>query len=67
MDGPFRHGRADLFDYTASFPAHYVPRALTFEAPERIWSDGPLDRAAGRVAHDVAEGWISLERARNVY
>jgi N-methylhydantoinase B len=27
----------------------------------------PLDRAPERVAHDVAEGWISLERARNVY
>jgi N-methylhydantoinase B len=27
----------------------------------------PLDRAPERVVHDVAEGWISLERARNVY
>ena len=27
----------------------------------------PLDRAPERVAHDVAEGWISPERARNVY
>ena len=27
----------------------------------------PLDRAPERVAHDVAEGWIRLERARNVY
>jgi N-methylhydantoinase A len=43
-------GRADLFDYTKPFPAPYVPRALTFEAPERIWSDGriikPLDEPA---------------------
>ena len=43
-------GRADLFDYTKPFPKPYVPRALTFEVPERIWSDGrivePLDEAA---------------------
>lgn len=43
-------GRTDLFDYTKPFPDPYVPRALTFEVPERIWSDGrivtPLDAAA---------------------
>lgn len=43
-------GRADLFDYTKPFPDPYVPRALTFEVPERIWSDGriidALDEAA---------------------
>ncbi len=42
-------GRSDLFDYTRPFPEPYVPRALTFEVPERIWSDGrivkPLDEA----------------------
>jgi N-methylhydantoinase B len=27
----------------------------------------PLERAPERVAHDVAEGWISRERARSVY
>jgi N-methylhydantoinase B len=27
----------------------------------------PAERAAERVAHDVAEGWISAERARDVY
>jgi N-methylhydantoinase B len=27
----------------------------------------PLDRALEHVAHDVAEGWISPERAREVY
>jgi N-methylhydantoinase B len=27
----------------------------------------PLERAPERVAHDVAEGWISRERARDVY
>lgn len=43
-------GRTDLFDYTRPFPDPYVPRSLTFEVPERIWSDGrvlkPLDTAA---------------------
>ena len=27
----------------------------------------PLNRAPEHVAHDVAEGWISPERARKVY
>lgn len=43
-------GRSDLFDYTRPYPAPYVPRALTFEVDERIWSDGrivrPLDGEA---------------------
>jgi N-methylhydantoinase A len=43
-------GRTDLFDYTKPFPEPYVPRALTFEVPERIWSDArivkPLDEEA---------------------
>ena len=45
-------GRMGLptFDYSIPYPAPYVPRALTFEAPERIGADGkvvtPLDEAA---------------------
>ena len=35
------------FDYSIPYPAPYVPRALTFEAPERVAADGkiltPLD------------------------
>ena len=47
-------GRLDPFDFTVPFPEPYVPRALTFEVPERIDAAGrvirPLDEAA---AHDV--------------
>jgi N-methylhydantoinase A len=43
-------GRADPFDYSHPYPAPYVPRALTFEVPERIGADGsivePLDEGA---------------------
>lgn len=43
-------GRTGIFDYTKPFPEPYVPRSLTFEVPERIWSDGriikPLDETA---------------------
>lgn len=43
-------GRAEPFNFTAGFPEPYVPRALTFEVPERIRADGsvmtPLDEAA---------------------
>jgi len=45
-------GRTSLFDYTQEYPAPYVPRALTFEVPERTLSDGsvsvPLDEGAVR-------------------
>ena len=38
-----------LFDYSIPYPQPYVPRALTFEVPERVASDGsvvrPLDEA----------------------
>jgi N-methylhydantoinase A len=39
-----------MFDYSVPYPDPYVPRALTFEVPERIGADGrvvqPLDEAA---------------------
>ncbi|WP_418060956.1 hydantoinase/oxoprolinase family protein [Pimelobacter simplex] len=43
-------GRPDPFDFTRPFPRPYVPRALTFEVPERMLSTGevltPLDLEA---------------------
>ena len=43
-------GRTDLFNWTRPYPEPYVPRALTFEVPERIGADGEvviaLDEAA---------------------
>ena len=45
-------GRMGLptFDYSIPYPAPYVPRALTFEAPERMGADGkvvtPLNQGA---------------------
>lgn len=45
-------GRTSLFDYTQEYPPPYVARALTFEVPGRILSDGsvavPLDEEAVR-------------------
>jgi N-methylhydantoinase A len=39
-----------MFDFSIPYPEPYIPRALTFEVPERIGSDGriirPLDEAA---------------------
>ena len=37
-------GRMGLptFDYSIPYPAPYVPRALTFEAPERVAADGKI-------------------------
>ena len=43
-------GRIEPFNFTAPYPDPYVPRALTFEVPERINSAGnvytPLDEGA---------------------
>jgi N-methylhydantoinase A len=43
-------GRIEPFNFTVPYPEPYVPRALTFEVPERIMADGrvrtPLDEAA---------------------
>jgi N-methylhydantoinase A len=40
-------GRTEIFDLSVPYPEPYVPRALTFEVPERIGPDGsvlrPLD------------------------
>ena len=35
-------GRSDPFNWTQPFPEPYVPRALTFEVPERIGSQGEI-------------------------
>ncbi|MFQ5931018.1 MAG: hydantoinase/oxoprolinase family protein [Nitrospiraceae bacterium] len=43
-------GRIEPFNFSVPFPRPYVPRALTFEVPERIRSDGrvvePLDESS---------------------
>ena len=43
-------GRMEPFNFTVPYPEPYVPKALTFEVPERIMVDGsvrlPLDEAA---------------------
>ncbi|MEO0762220.1 MAG: hydantoinase/oxoprolinase family protein, partial [Pseudomonadota bacterium] len=33
-------GRTDPFNYRVPYPEAYIPRALTFEVPGRIWADG---------------------------
>jgi len=43
-------GRSDPFNHAVQYPSPYVPRALTFEVPERVLYDGsvrePLDEDA---------------------
>jgi N-methylhydantoinase A len=45
-------GRMEPFNFTVPYPEPYVPRSLTFEAPERILADGsiatPLDESTVR-------------------
>lgn len=53
-------GRAEPFNHAHAYPQPYVPRALTFEVPERIMAGGaiimPLDEiAVGQVLDAIAE------------
>ena len=56
-------GRQDAFNFTVPYPAPFVPKALTFEIPERILSDGsvhaPLDETARSKFFDGSRrcGW----------
>jgi N-methylhydantoinase A len=74
-------GRTEPFNHTIPYPKPYVPRALTFEAPERVLADGrvvtPLDeaalvdtlhriRAAGVEAVAVALLWSTLHPAHEL-
>lgn len=38
-------GRIEPFNFTVPYPAPYVPRALTFEVPERVGPEGEVIRA----------------------
>lgn len=54
-------GRDRPFDFRRPYPGPYVPRALTFEVPERISRDGTVDAPLDTAA--VAD---ILRRARDV-
>ena len=43
-------GRTGPFDFTVPYPEPYVPRALTFEVPERISADGSIRRKLSEAA-----------------
>ena len=55
-------GRMEPFNFTVPYPEPLVPKALTFEIPERIMADGsvrlPLDRAR---ATQIIQRLASLE------
>jgi N-methylhydantoinase A len=43
-------GRAETFNFTHEFPQPYIPRSLTFEAPERVMADGSVRKALDEAA-----------------
>ncbi len=43
-------GRAEPFNFTVPFPEPYIPRALTWEVPERLLSDGSVRRELDEAA-----------------
>lgn len=56
-------GRMEPFNFTVEYPEPYVPKALTFEVPERVMVDGsvrlPLDEeAVEQILHRLAAGKV---------
>lgn len=54
-------GRQDAFNFTIPYPAPFIPKALTFEVPERIGADGGV-----RLALDEAHVTATLDRIRQI-
>jgi len=55
-------GRAEPFNYDVTYPEPYIPRALTFEIPGRILSDGTIDKVLDKTAVcGVIEQLMSVE------
>src|SRR5262249_10620745 len=55
-------GRPEPFDHKVPYPAPYVPRALTFEVPERVLASGAVHKALDEEA--VAAIAVQLRAAR---
>jgi N-methylhydantoinase A len=64
-------GRENVFDFSRDFPAPYVPRALTWEVPERIGAAGEVvtqlnEARVAEIADEIAGcGRRSMPRTRN--
>lgn len=43
-------GRAEAFNFTVPYPEPFIPKALTFEVPERIMTDGTVTQALDETA-----------------
>ena len=43
-----------VFDYSIAYPEPYVPRALTYEVPERVTAEGQIDQALDETATEDA-------------
>ncbi len=57
-------GRTDAFNFTRPYPEPYVPRALTFEVPERIDSQGNVVKALDEAAVVALGGAAPRARRR---
>lgn len=52
-------GRSEPFNHTLAYPKPYVPRALTFEAQERMYADGTVAHALDEPALIATLGQIA--------
>lgn len=43
-------GRTEPFNFTVAYPEPYIPRALTYEVPERVSADGTVVKALDEAA-----------------
>jgi N-methylhydantoinase A len=59
-------GRVRPFDFTRRYPDPYIPRALTFEVPERVGSAGEIVRPLDEPAAQELIGAMARQRVEAV-
>jgi N-methylhydantoinase A len=59
-------GRMGIFDFTVPYPEPYVPKALTFQVPERITADGAVRTALDEAAVEAIAQQLAALRVEAV-
>lgn len=59
-------GRMEPFNFRVPYPAPYIPRALTFEVPERVLHDGSVAQALDEAALDAIIDRLRAEEVEAV-
>jgi N-methylhydantoinase A len=64
-------GRIEPFNFTVPTPEPFIPKALTFEIPERMMASGqvfrPLDRTSARQQSPAEESGVEASRSASLW